>query len=202
MTDTSHILIPFKGLSAGKTRLSASLDEAARRAISEALYIQTLERAAAVFAADCVTVVTPDAEAAEMARSRSFTSVPDPGTGLNESLDAGRSAILLRPTPRSLLILPVDLPLASPDAIMMMFDCAGDVIIAPDERNAGTNVLLLRGAAVANFAFAFGAHSYSRHLAIGTSRGLDVKTVRDPRLAFDIDEPAHLERWVNHSRAG
>jgi 2-phospho-L-lactate guanylyltransferase len=44
------------------------------------------------------------------------------------------------------------------------------------------------------FRFAYGPGSFVRHVAEAERLGLDVRVVRDPDLAFDVDVPADLEQ--------
>ena len=65
----------------------------------------------------------------------------------------------------SLLILPTDLPDASAEVLAQALAQPAEVVIAPDEKEAGTNLLLLRHAAVRHLPFAYGPGSYTAHQA-------------------------------------
>jgi 2-phospho-L-lactate guanylyltransferase len=191
-----HILIPCKNLDVGKSRLSECLNSRARREFCEQLLTRTLEQAAAVVAPARILVVTSDLEAATIARRCSVAQVPDPGDGLNAALEDARAALLAKMAYESaILILPIDLPFASPDAISKVLSCAGDIVIAPDESGTGTNVLLLRSPALRNFRFSYGPGSYAAHVAAARARGLTIETLKDWRLAFDVDGPAQYVTW-------
>jgi 2-phospho-L-lactate guanylyltransferase len=191
-----HILIPCKNLDAGKSRLSECLDSHTRREFCEQLLTQTLEQAAAVVVPARIRVVTSDLDAAAIARRYSVAQIPDPGSGLNAALEDARAILLTKMTYESaMLILPIDLPFASPEAISKALSCASDIVIAPDESGTGTNVLLLRSPALRHFRFAYGPGSYAAHVAAARARGLTIETFKDWRLAFDVDGPAQYETW-------
>ncbi len=191
-----HILIPCKSLDVGKSRLSECLSPGARHEFCKQLLTQTLELAAALVAPTRIRVVTSDPDAAAIARRYAVAQVSDPGGGLNAALEDARSTLLATMAYEgAMLILPIDLPFASPDAIYNALSCAGDIVIAPDEIGTGTNVLLLRSPALRNFRFAYGPGSYAAHVAAARACGLTIETFIDWRLVFDIDGPAQYANW-------
>ena len=191
-----HILIPCKNLDTGKSRLSPCLDAERRRALCEWLLTQTLARATMLEAPERIRVVTSDPQAIAIAARYGVAGLNDRGGGLNAALEAARAALLPAiDRDGSLLVLPIDLPEASVDALAQALVQPGDVVIAPDERESGTNLLLLRNAALRHLAFAYGPASYAAHHAAARSLGLVVNTVKDPRIAFDLDKPEQYTAW-------
>ena len=65
-------------------------------------------------------------------------------------------------------------------------------VLVPDHRDDGTPVCSVPVAAP--FDFAYGAGSFARHGAAAARAELDVRVVRDPTLAFDVDVPEDLAR--------
>jgi 2-phospho-L-lactate guanylyltransferase len=190
-----HILIPCKNLDVGKSRLSECLVPVERREFCKRLLTQTLERTVALAAPANIHVVTADPEVAAKARQYSVETLSDPGGGLNAALNDARAAILKMEPLSALLVLPIDLPLATPDVISEFINCAGDVVIAPDEGGTGTNLLLLRSPALKMFRFAYGSGSFAAHAVWAQADGLRIEVVRDERLAFDVDGPAQYATW-------
>lgn len=191
-----QIVIPCKSLQGGKSRLSSCLAARPRHDLCCQMLAQTLECALSVAAATNITVLTSDAEAAAIAGRYSAAVTPDPGMGLNAALEVARNAFIeCRRADDSLLILPIDLPFATPSAIDEAHERRGDVVIASDQAGSGTNVLLLRGGAVARFGFRYGPDSYALHLRQARDNGLTICQVDDCRLAFDIDEPEQYAAW-------
>jgi 2-phospho-L-lactate/phosphoenolpyruvate guanylyltransferase len=195
-----QILIPCKSLDTGKSRLSECLDPAERRVLCSQLLTGTLQRAVELAPPSRIRVVTCDADASGIASRYRIAQTPDPGRGLNAALDAGRSALLAATkADDALLVLPIDLPFGSSDAIANMLSRSSEIVIAPDESGTGTNLLLLRAAALRRLPFAYGIDSYAAHLAAARALGVSIETVRDWRLAFDIDTPAQYAAWRSWS---
>lgn len=195
-----HILIPCKGIRIGKTRLSDCLQPREHRALCEYLVAHTLEIATGLAGAGRVRIVTSDDEAVAIAGGRAVRSLPETGLGLNADLEAARDRLLAELSkPDDILILPIDLPFADGDALATMAACSGDLALAPDEARGGTNVLLLRPAAFRDFRFAYGADSFTVHVATAQRLGLSVEVIDDDRLSFDIDEPTHYRRWLRRA---
>jgi 2-phospho-L-lactate guanylyltransferase len=190
-----HVLIPCKNLDVGKSRLSECLAPAERREFCKRLLTQTLERSVALAAPANIRVVTADPEAVAMAREYSVETLADFRGGLNAALKDARATILETGTVSALLVLPIDLSLATPDVISEFISCAGDIVMAPDEGGTGTNLLLLRSPALKTFRFAYGPGSFAAHAAWAQANGLRIEAVRDRRLAFDVDGPAQYATW-------
>lgn len=188
------IIVPCKGLSAGKSRLRECLGSHDRRELCEWLLVSTLRVADKLVGARRVHVVTSDAEADAIVRRHGMRCIGDPGFGLNEALDVARTTLLAEG--RSILmVLPIDLPYVDAQALASVAACAGDMVIASDEHGSGTNILFMRDAAARTMPFAFGDGSFAAHLTSARMLGLSSQIVRDWRLAFDIDEPAQYVEW-------
>ena len=57
----------------------------------------------------------------------------------------------------------------------------------------------MRSAAMRRFPFAYGDGSFAAHMASARALGLSAETVEDPRLCFDLDEPAQYLQWAGAS---
>ena len=64
------------------------------------------------------------------------------------------------------------------------------LVIVPDRRRDGSNVLCVPTAA--GFGFSYGPGSFGRHVAEARRLGLEVTVVEDEALATDIDHPEDL----------
>ena len=65
-------------------------------------------------------------------------------------------------------------------------------MLVPDHRGDGTPVCSVP--VDAPFEFAYGAGSFARHVAAAERAELELRVVRDPALAFDVDVPEDLAR--------
>lgn len=192
-----QILIPCKGIGAGKSRLRDCLEERDHRALCEHLVSATLDTAVRTAGADNVWIVTSDDEASAIARRFRVRRIAHEGRGLNADLERSRTMLLSGlAEDTEILVLPIDLPFVQPDILEEMADCGDDLVIAPDERRTGTNALLLRAEALRCVPFAYGPGSFAAHVGAARRLNLAIRVIDHWRLAFDIDEPAQYARWA------
>jgi 2-phospho-L-lactate/phosphoenolpyruvate guanylyltransferase len=190
-----HILVPCKALALGKSRLSPMLSAPERAALCAELLRRTLDCALAIVPDERCHLVSADAAAADIAMARRVGTLAEPPeAGLNRALAAARDA-LCADTAAAVLVLPIDLPLASARALQGLVAVNGAVVAAPDRHGRGTNALYLAAAAASTFTFRFGSGSLAAHRAEAEARGLTFHLFDDQALAFDLDEPEDLRDW-------
>ncbi len=195
-----YILIPCKALREGKSRLASVLSAAEREKLCANLLRNSLRVALTLQSVAEIRVITPDSDARDIAKAHGVATIDDRGVGLNAAVRQGLDAILKTAgTDAAALILPVDLPFATTDAVGRAFSGTADVVLAPDTERRGTNLLFLRRRALSLFAFAFGEASFAAHRDGATRAGLNLEILDDPRLAFDLDEPDDYHRWLQKS---
>jgi len=190
-------VIPVKRLSSAKSRLAPTLSAAGRVALARRLLLSTLDAAQSCSALTGVVVVSADPEVRRLAVARGLAAYPDPPASDADSLNAAVTLGCRRVTALgalAALVLPIDLPLVSPDVIAQFVWRAGDaaVGVAPDGAGTGTNALLLRPPLA--ITPAFGPDSFARHGALARERGTLPTTVALPALSFDLDTPHDLLR--------
>ena len=191
-----HILIPCKKLRDGKSRLAPILSPADRRSLCTRLLRRSLALALDLRPAESIWLITPDGEATAIAAGYGVATIDDGGAGLNEALQRGRNAIIEKHgAAASALILPIDLPLATGDAVARVIGGDADVTLAPDAERRGTNLLHIGARALRAFRFAFGPDSFPAHRRWAELAGFRVAAIDDPCLAFDIDRPEDYRRW-------
>ncbi|MCW2974739.1 MAG: cofC [Actinomycetia bacterium] len=178
------VVIPFAG-EAGNSRVRGS--ESARRRLSLAMLGDVLAAAAAVGAA--LVVVTPDAEAAAIARALGAEIVADPGGG--QGLAVAAALADLEPGP--ILILNADVPCVVPDDLLALLAAtpAGGIALV-EALDGTTNALSLPSAEA--FAPLYGPGSARRFLTRASELGLEAVVVALPNLAEDIDTLDDLHR--------
>lgn len=179
---SAAVLVPVKAFAAAKGRLSAALDPAHRALLAR----QMATRVVAAAAPLPVTIVCDDEEVAAWGRALGASIVTEPGRGLNQAVAAG-VAHLRRSGVAEIVIAHGDLPWAR--ALGALTGSEG-VILIPDRRRDGTNVIYLPSRVP--FEFSYGPGSFGRHLAQCRRLGLTVRVVEPPELTFDIDVPADL----------
>jgi 2-phospho-L-lactate guanylyltransferase len=194
-------LIPCKNLDRGKSRLAACLSPRSRRALCEFFLCRTLDVVTAAVGAKNVRVVTGDRRVAALAAEYGVAVIADRDADLNEALAQGRDHALAETGDRAGLVLPIDLPLATPAALARVMAAPEAAVIVPDEGADGTNILRLAPVAFRQFRFTYGPRSYAAHRAQASDLGLGVRSVHDPLLMFDVDTPEQYRRWAEHDPA-
>ena len=183
-------IVPVRSLADGKRRLAGVMEDAQRAALNERFLVHTLGLAAAL--PGPAILVSPDPAVAEHPAASNAVRVSDPGRGLNAAIEAGRQCAQSRGAER-IVVLPTDLPTARPGDLLALARAGSAVAIAPDRRRQGTNGLSV--SAALDFAFRFGAGSFSAHLAEAERLGIAPDIVENPRLALDIDTPEDWRHW-------
>ena len=190
------LVIPIRGLAAGKSRLATVLGANERLSLNT----QWLEALLDAFAAlagglsHCV-VVSPSDDALSYAEHRGAHALRETGLGdLNAALEQGCEYARARSAQR-ILILAADLPEVRSRALSQLVEaCSADAMtLIADKTGTGTNGMLLPANAARGFAF--GEGSLARHERLFTTPGKPVHIWRDAGLALDIDTPDDLSDW-------
>ena len=192
----TRIIVPHRGLEAAKTRLAPSLDPEERVMLASQLLQRVLKVSREV--SDDVEVISPSRPLAEIVEAAGARLAVQRGMGLNEGLDQARSQALLDGID-TLIVLHGDLPnLTATDIETLIGALPADggpgVAIAPDRAGTGTNALALRPPGV--IAFRFGIGSFAAHAAEVERASVSCVAVNRAGLAFDLDTPDDLRRWL------
>jgi 2-phospho-L-lactate guanylyltransferase len=190
----TRIIVPHRGLAAAKTRLAPVLDHDERMALARTLLVRVL--GVARQAVDDVVVISPAAELEPIVAEAGARLAVQRGMGLNAGLDQAREAAAADGVQR-LVVLHGDLPNLAADDVLALMDAAAQpaaVGVAPDRLGTGTNGLALSPPGV--IGFRFGAGSFAAHRAEAAAAGLEAVIVTRPGLAFDLDTPEDLARWL------
>jgi 2-phospho-L-lactate guanylyltransferase len=191
-----RIVVPHRGLEAAKTRLASSLSPDERMFLASQLLQRVLKVAREV--TDDVVVITPSRALRESVEPSGARLVVQRGMGLNEGLEQARFDALADDI-RTLIVLHGDLPnLQARDVEVLLealpADGAPGVAIAPDRAGTGTNGLVLRPPGVIQFRF--GSGSFAKHVEEVERAGVPLTAVNRAGLAFDLDTPQDLARWL------
>jgi 2-phospho-L-lactate guanylyltransferase len=189
-----RIIVPHRGLAAAKTRLAPVLDDAEREALGRKLLLGVLSVARDV--CSDVVVITPSASLGPVVESVGARVVVQRGMGLNQGLDQARAEALVDRI-ETLVVLHGDLPNLAAEDVRFLLEAVPaprGVAIAPDRAGTGTNGLALRPPDL--IAFHFGARSFAAHQAEAEGAEAPLTVVERSGLAFDLDTPADLARWI------
>jgi len=185
------VVVPVRGLEGAKSRLGEALDAEERRDLVERLLRRTVSASLATPGVTEVVVISPDAEALEVAVASGARPLTQRSRGLNPAITEAREAV---PPDARVLVLPADLPALTPEALQAVLDAADAagppcVVIAPDRHGRGTNALLLDPPDVVDPAF--GGDSRAAHAWLASSAGAAFVEV-DGALGIDLDTPDDL----------
>jgi 2-phospho-L-lactate/phosphoenolpyruvate guanylyltransferase len=189
-----RIIVPHRGLSVAKTRLAPVLDPDERIELARTLLKSVL--AVVRQAVSDVVVISPAADLEPIITEAGARLVVQHGMGLNQGLDQARGEAVTDSI-QTLGVLHGDLPNLTPDDVRALLDAVTadrGVAIAPDRAGTGTNGMALRPPAA--IGFRFGPGSFSAHQVEAQLAGLTSIIVQRPGLAFDLDTPEDLARWL------
>jgi 2-phospho-L-lactate/phosphoenolpyruvate guanylyltransferase len=194
-----RIIVPHRGLAAAKSRLATVLDPSHREALARQLLEHVLDVLREV--GEGTEVISPDPELRPIVEALGARLSVQRGLGLNAGLDQARASALTDGV-QTLAVLHGDLPNLTADdvtALIAAVPATGGVAIAPDAAGTGTNALAMRPPDA--IGFAFGRDSFERHRSAARRGGYDPAVVRRPGLAFDLDTPEDLARWLTRGDA-
>lgn len=195
------VVIPVKGLSQAKTRLSPVLDGEERAALCLSMLEDVFEAVKGAGSLLAPRVLTSDPRVAELCSRRGVPVWSDTrGRGLNESLRNAAQTCLRQGISRA-LFLPGDIPLVQPEDIERLCSVDGvQVAVTPDKDGKGTNALLLSPPDA--IPFRFGPGSFAAHVGEARRRGLKVQVLTVERIARDIDRPEDLLAFLRLAQEG
>lgn len=170
-------LVPIKGFHVAKARLAPTLAAPDRKRLAEWLATGVIDalRPLPTF------VACDDEHVAEWADSLGVAVLWGPGLGLNGAIDVGVETLAGKGA-EHVLIAHGDLPRP---ASLPTVPAPGAIVVVPDRRRDGTNVLS-RPTDV-DLAAAYGPGSFDRHVAAALGTGRRVTVRIDSALSIDID---------------
>jgi 2-phospho-L-lactate guanylyltransferase len=186
-------IVPVGSLERAKSRLGAVLDAEERRDLVLRLADATIRAAVATPGLDEVLVVTPDDDVRDLALRAGARPLRQRSRGLNDGLREARDEAVAGGAD-AVLILPIDLPRVSPEAIAEMASLVVDrtppvVAIVTDRHGRGTNALLLAPPDIIDVHF--GGDSRDAHASAAVAAGARLVELDGP-LTIDIDTPDDL----------
>jgi 2-phospho-L-lactate guanylyltransferase len=195
MPTRTYAILPVKPLARAKSRLARALKAPTRAALVRSIFSRTLDVITQVDRIGGVIVVSRDLTILELARQRNAVTLMESDSGLNPAITQAAHWAQAHHA-RAVIVIPVDLPLITSADLDTMIDWAEEercIVIAPDRREDGTNVLLVRPPDAIHFAY--GASSFNAHRAQAIERRLIVHEYRSSTTAFDIDVPDDLKTY-------
>ncbi|MFQ5681819.1 MAG: 2-phospho-L-lactate guanylyltransferase [Candidatus Binatia bacterium] len=191
-------LIPVKGFTNAKQRLSPILAAAERELLAETMLRDVLRQVVPVPQLDKTFVVTVDKRISDIASSLGACVIQEETErGETEAVVFAFEEMKHRGI-RSVLVLPADIPLVRSSDIELLLDKASGwdptvpfALLVPSHDHMGTNALLLSPPEVIKLRF--GTDSFRYHLGNVAARGLPPRILENKRIGLDIDEPKDLQ---------
>lgn len=171
------VLIPIKAFHAAKGRLSGWLPDPDRARLARWM----AERVIAAARPLPTFVACDDDDVAGWAESLGAEVLWGPGLGLNGAIDQGIDTIAGKGVDH-VVISHGDLPLAYD---LSRIARHGQIVLVPDQRRDGTNVL--GRPCTVTLPAAYGGGSFRSHLDAALATGVPVTVRIDARLSIDID---------------
>jgi 2-phospho-L-lactate guanylyltransferase len=198
---STRIIVPHRGLEAAKTRLAPSLSPDERMFLASQLLQRVLKVTREV--TEDVVVISPSRALRESVEPSGARLIVQRGMGLNEGLEQARFDALVDNV-ETLVVLHGDLPnvqATDVEALLAALPSGAEaaMAIAPDRAGTGTNGLVLRPPGL--IPFRFGSGSFAAHIAEVERTGVPLVAVNRSGLAFDLDTPEDLARWLEFGDA-
>jgi 2-phospho-L-lactate/phosphoenolpyruvate guanylyltransferase len=186
-------IIPIGALDGAKSRLGAVLDAEERLELTIGLARRTIAAAVAARRIDEVLVITPDDAVRALSMELGARPILQRDSGLNHGVIAARDEATAAGA-NAILILPIDLPDVTPEAIDAVAGQLQDgdeplVAIVPDRHGRGTNALLIAPPDAIDVCF--GGDSAIAHERAARAAGARLVVLGGP-LALDLDTPEDL----------
>lgn len=180
------IVIPVRGTTPSKTRLSPLFDDAQRSVLVRSMLDHML--AQMPLGID-VAVITRSPDflhglPADVTVIQQDHDCPGLNGSLQQALHHARESGYTE-----LLMLPGDLPMLAAHEVAALLLEEGRMVIVGDSDQKGTNGLRLPTAWADRFVFAMGPQSFTHHLAEANRHGTVPVTVYHRGLAHDLDTP-------------
>jgi len=197
------VLLPVKDPRRAKQRLSGLLSPEERYQLAWAMLSDVVSAVRGAKCVSAVFVVTCSPQVQAFARSQGFqVLIEQHQQSESSSVDWG-SSLLKKQGVVEVLRLPGDLPLVKSRDIDKIFEAAraerGSVIV-PSRDGTGTNALLRIPPDC--FPSRFGPGSFRLHLNEAAKNGIRLCTVKNARIAVDVDEPDDLLVFLEQSSSG
>ena len=193
------LLLPVKDLRNAKKRLESVLTPEQRLGLAHAMLTDTTRAVRDVCRAEKIFVITNYRPAMEIAEENGWEILrEDRQISESDSVDAASRRCAQRGV-RSLLRLPLDLPLLQPsdiDELLAIEYPPPAMAIVPSRDGTGTNALLRTPPTL--FPSHFGAGSFAKHLAEAKQASAQIVLRRNFRLEMDVDDESDLHALLEY----
>ena len=186
-------IIPVKPLRRGKSRLAKVISAEKRAELNQYLLEHTIQILSTIDEIENIMVISKDTEALALARDLGAKTVQEYGSpGLNTALSRAVEIAKSYET-CGILIVPADIPRLNAEDIKKILDHREKppvVVIVPDRKKEGTNVLFASPPDLIEFQYGNG--SFEKHSQAALEAGARLEICELASLELDLDEPEDL----------
>jgi len=190
------VLLPLKDPAHAKQRLAGHLTPKERQELAWAMLEDVTRAVRAAITPDQVVVVTRGHPA--LLAEQSSWQVIEEDQQISESHSVDQACRILQRRGASVVLrLPTDIPLLEPEDVDLLLNLelgARSAVIIPLRDGKGTNALLRTPPDA--FPSRFGENSLALHQEEARRRRVELKILKNPRIAFDLDEFSDLLRFM------
>ena len=185
--------LPIRSLDDGKRRLARRLSAEQRCRLIRNLCATAVVALRESGVVDMIGLVSDDDRTLDYAGELGLVPIREEEPGLNGALRSAGAWARATGADAHLIVLP-DLPLLRPADIQGVAEASPaehGVVVCPDRRGMGTNVLLLRPCGA--IPTMFGPSSFERHMRAPRAAGIAVVVYDSPGTRWDVDTPDDLD---------
>ena len=188
-------IVPVKAPTISKKRLATVLSPQERAALTISMLKDVL-RALKFSRVSQTVVVSSDFTIQQVADKFKAKYLPENQAGLNQALEQATQWLETHHVD-SVLIIPSDVPLVSPEDIAQIINLAVDEksVVLSSSQDGGTNALLKRPPNLVPACF--GPNSFKRHIREARASGVEPKIYYSPRINMDIDSVEDLRSFFH-----
>lgn len=188
------VVIPVKPLRRSKSKLTNILSEDDRTLLNFQMYENTLKVLSEIKIPHQELVVSKDSSVLSLARSYNAKTLQEDGdSGLNGALKKSIQVIGAY-SAQKVMVLPADLPFITREDLEGVMSYDGEnpfLLISPDRKMSGTNLLFVAPPDLIDFSF--GAGSFERHVRQAQLHNATIEVRKFNGSELDIDSPEDFE---------
>jgi 2-phospho-L-lactate guanylyltransferase len=188
------LLIPVKDPTYAKTRLAGLLSEDERWRLAWSMFEDVSRAVVNAKQPDRVVIVTSFGLAVEHARKLGWEVLLEESQASESASIDWASRVLSNQGCESVMRLPADLPLVTPEDIDALLSVELDspgALLVPSRDGTGTNAIIRTPPDL--FPSRFGPNSLALHKQEAAQVGVECLIIENDRIALDIDEPDDVE---------
>ena len=188
----SFVAVPVKSLKDAKRRLEVILRNEKKSLLCIAMLRDVLRAVSMSKYAERVVIISGDKTILKLARKMKAMALDEgESRGLNSAVESV-ARFCEDEGAKSVLILPIDIPLIKSDDVddIIRKSHPRSIVISPSMDGKGTNALLMNPPTAIKPRF--GINSFKTHINEAVANTIHYKIYRSPRVALDIDNPKDL----------